>query len=189
MRVPFSDAQERLEATDLGRVLISAFLVLTLVAIITLDLPWQYDTALKRELSRVASPYSKATGVQQNWSVFAPIPRPSTLGFSARIRFADGSHVDWRPDVGDPYIGEFAGEHWVKWTEAAARDDFLMVIDRPAAIWLARRFATADRRPVEVRFTRWWRDTPPLGSKERPKRRTEHYYRLRVTRQMLTGVR
>jgi hypothetical protein len=188
MRVPFSDTQERLEGSDLGRVLISAFLVLTLVAIVTLNLPWQYQTELKRQLSRVATPYSKATGVEQNWSVFAPTPRDSTLRFSARIRFADGSHADWRPDFGDPYIGEFSGEHWVKWQEAAVRPDFLAIVARPSAIWLARRFATDGRRPVEVSFTRTFRYTPQLASNARPKIRVEHYFHLRITRQMLAGA-
>jgi hypothetical protein len=185
MRVPFSDAQERLERTDIGRVVISAFLVLTLVSLIALNLPWQYDSKLKRELRRVAWPYSKATGVQQTWSVFAPNPRASTLRFSARVRFADGSHVDWRPDYGDPYIGEFAGEHWLKWVEASTQPGYGAFIGRSAATWLARRFSTPRRRPVEVTFTRTWWDTPPLGSKRRPKRRVEHYYRLRITPEML----
>jgi hypothetical protein len=185
MRIPLSDAQKRFESNDLGRVLISAFLLLTVVAIVALNLPWQYDTPLKRQLRRVAWPYSKATGVQQSWSVFAPIPRPSSLSFTARIRYADGTHVDWHPPARDPYIGEFSGEHWVKWVESAVRDDNARVVARPAAIWLARRYAQTGRRPVEVTFIRIWRDTPPLGSKTKPRPRVEAYYHLRVTPTML----
>jgi hypothetical protein len=187
MRMPFSDAQERLESTDLGRVLISALLLLTLVAILALNLPWQYDTALKRQLRRVAWPYSKATGVQQSWSVFAPIPRPASLAFTARIRYADGSHTDWHPPIRDRYIGEFSSEHWVKWVEAAVREGNDMIVTRPAAIWLARKYAQGRHRPVEVTFIRIWRDTPPLGSKRNPHPRPQAYYRLRITPQMLEG--
>jgi hypothetical protein len=187
MRMPLSDAQERIESSDLGRVLISAFLVLTVVALLALNLPWQYETALKRELRRVAWPYSKATGIQQSWSVFAPIPRPSSLAFTARIRYADGSHVDWHPPVRDRYVGEFSSEHWVKWIESAVRDDNKRVVGRPAAIWLARKYAQGGRRPVEVTFVRTWRDTPPLASHKKPRPRREVYFHLRITPQMLGG--
>jgi hypothetical protein len=185
MRVPLSDAQERLESSDLGRVLISAFLVLTIVVIVALNLPWQHDFELKRQLNKVALPYSKATGLQQNWSVFAPTPRSTSIAFTARIRFADGSRADWAIPREDRFFGAFLSTRWRKWVEVIWQDRYRPFAARPTALWLARRYARRGLRPLEVTFVRRWRGVPPLGSKIRTRWRHQTYYHLKITPEML----
>lgn len=69
MRTPL---QERLEARPAGRVLISAFLVVTLAAVCATNLP---ESRLRREALKPAGPFLRATGLDQDWRVFAPDPR------------------------------------------------------------------------------------------------------------------
>jgi hypothetical protein len=56
--------QERLESSDLGRSLISAFLIVTLGAVLATNI--QGNSKLRREVTRITQPYSNATGIDGN---------------------------------------------------------------------------------------------------------------------------
>ena len=65
--------QERLESSAVGRAVISAFAVVTVVALALWNLP---DSEIKRKALTVVRPYVTALGLEQNWGVFAPDPAP-----------------------------------------------------------------------------------------------------------------
>ena len=80
--------QKRLESSRAGRAAISVFIVVTVVSVVVWNLP---PSEIKNEALAFTGPYVRATGLNQNWGVFAPDPRRHTLELYARVRYADGS--------------------------------------------------------------------------------------------------
>ena len=185
MRIPQARLQERIESSELGRIAISAFLVLTLVVIFALNLPWQHQFELKRQLYKVALPYSKATGIQQAWSVFAPDSRYQSIEVRGRITYADGSVAIWRLPSSDRYVGDVRNTRWKKWMEIIYADEQGAVVSSSTALWLARRYARGGRRPVEVAFVRRWKDVSPLGANFEYGWASKVYYRLKITPELM----
>jgi len=95
---------ERLEVTRSGRAVISVFLLVTLAAIAVPNLP---DSKVKSKILTPVGPYLTATGLDQNWSVFAPDSRRAVLTLVARVRYADGSTAEWRIPEGGPLLGVY----------------------------------------------------------------------------------
>src|SRR5213592_968446 len=88
-----SSLQERVERTTVGRIVISAFLVLTLITLVTANLP---PSRLQDLLLSAEHPYLYGIALDQDWGVFAPDPRRETIDFTARVTFADGSQAIWK---------------------------------------------------------------------------------------------
>ena len=91
--------QRRLETSSSGRALISGVILFTLAAMLISNLP---ASELRRTGMKIFDPYLDATGLHQNWSLFAPDPRRSTLQLEAphhlRRRHDDGlAPADRRP--------------------------------------------------------------------------------------------
>lgn len=144
---PWSRLQERIESSDLGRTVISAFIVLALVAIGAENLP---GSSLQRELAEVSRPLVRALNLSQVWGVFAPEPRRRSVFLSAKITFDDGTVETWRPPDGLPFPDSYRDVHWRRWVEAISRRDLQVATSRPTAEWLVRQYAGGDRRPVRV---------------------------------------
>lgn len=173
--------QERLESSDLGRALISAFLIVTLVVIFASNLPRLHDSELKRQLSRIGTPYLQATGADQSWSVFAPNPVNENSDWRAEVTFADGSKANWRPPARDHFIGAFRNGRWSKWLEVVRKDVYGPDVWEPTAKYVARLYSDRGRRPIAVRFFRAWQPLPPPGSGQPlPAWREEAYYEYPV---------
>ena len=175
--------QERFEASDIGRVLISAFLIVTLFAMLALNLP---SSEIRRWVSYVGRPFAKVTSLEQAWTVFAPDPRNIRLLVSGRVTFADGTTTMWPGiDRGDPFFDQYRTHHWLKWAEWIGQDPFAGLW-RSAAGWVAREYATPAHRPVRVTLIRRWRPIPPPGQPN-PPWQTQEYYTLNVTATDLAG--
>ena len=119
-----------------GRVAISVFIVVTLLAIGVTNLPESY---LRREASKATKPYLEALGVDQNWRIFAPDPRQTSLQVEARVRYADGSVAFWRPPRGGDLVGAYWDYRWAKWIENVTQDANRRILWRPAAELVAAR--------------------------------------------------
>ena len=152
--------QEKIEASRAGRLLISAFVVATVGSLIAWNMP---ASKLRDEAMRVARPYVGATGLNQNWAVFAPNPRSVTLVMVARVTYADGSQKIWHLPSGGPVFGAYWDFRWRKWVEWATRDANKSFWP-PTADYVARREAAAGRHPVQVDLVRRWHDILPPGS-------------------------
>jgi hypothetical protein len=138
--------QEKLESSSVGRVLISAFVAVTVSALVVWNLP---DSKLKREGMRLARPYLTATGLDQNWSVFAPNPVRDSFFLSARVTYADGTRGAWTPPGGSAAIGtywDFRWGKWAEWTLLQSNSDLCP----GTATYIANREADAGREPVQV---------------------------------------
>jgi hypothetical protein len=151
--------QERLEASRAGRAAISVFIVVTIVSVVVWNLP---SSAIKDEAIAYAGPYIRATGLNQNWGVFSPDPRRSSLFLLARVRYADGSQEVVSPPHGGRLVGGYWDYRWRKWTEWTTSDEH-EELWQPAAAWFARRARAQGRNPVSVTLIRQWRDLLPPG--------------------------
>jgi hypothetical protein len=169
--------QERLEATRLGRLAISAFLVVTLVAVITTNLP---ESNLRRQVQRASEPYLHAIGLDQAWRLFAPEPRRFTIGLRASVTYADGSGDTWRPPVAGDLVGGYWDYHWQKWLEWVM-DVRHRELWRPAAEFVAREHTRAGRRPVRVTLVRLTSvNLPPGSGPDRGRVVAQPYFTLRL---------
>jgi hypothetical protein len=151
--------QERLESTTAGRAVISVFVLVTVLCLVFWNLP---DSELKAQSERVVRPYILATGLNQNWGVFAPDPRRQVLDLVARVRYADGSEATLEYPRGGRLIGSYWDYRWRKWYESV-RLDRREDLWAPAAAWFAQRERARGRRPVEVTLVRRWYALLPPG--------------------------
>lgn len=152
--------QERLEAGRAGRAVISAFVAVTIVSLIVWNLP---SSAMKEEAFKLAGPYVRAAGLDQNWGVFSPDPRRHSLEVVARVRYADGTEQTLSVPRGGRLAGGYWDYRWRKWAEWTSTDshDFLW---GPAAAWFARRARVEGGHPVRVTLVRRWQETLPPGA-------------------------
>lgn len=153
------DLQERIEATEWGRAAISVVIAVTLVTLLVIQLP---DSELKRQATRLTGPYALATGLDQNWGVFAPDPRREVIDLQAEVFYSDGSSRAWRVPTGDDFIGAYWDYRWLKFMEAVVRDD-RRDLWPPLARWIARQ-DRAGRQPVGARLIRRTAELRPPGA-------------------------
>lgn len=143
--------QERVEASPLGRGVLSVLLAVTVGAIVL----WNLPTSELRELAvPVVQPYVNAAGLDQRWNLFAPNPPQRTYEVVARIQYSDGSQVLWRSPRND---------RWRKWL-GVIRNDRSRRLWKPTAAWIAGHHDDGGRRTEQVELILRSRDLPPPGS-------------------------
>ena len=146
----------------LRRGLLSAVLVFAIVCIVA---QLVFDSKLQRDVNKVARPFTSALGLDQNWGVFAPDPRPATISMRARIEYADGTAEWWDLPEGGALVGEYWDYRWRKWLEYIINPGFRPILFRPLAVWLARNHDSFGHRPVRVTFVARWYDLQSPGQK------------------------
>lgn len=150
-RAPLPSLQERLEASTGGRRLLSAFLALTVGAIVVWNLP---ESEIRELAVPVVEPYVNAGGLDQRWNLFAPNPPQRTYEVVARIEYADGSRALWKSPRND---------RWRKWL-GTIRNERSRRLWEPTAAWIAGHHDDGGRRTVQVELMVRGRDLPPPGS-------------------------
>jgi hypothetical protein len=80
---------ERVERSSVGRIVISAGIVLLLLAQVVTHLP--SESALHRSVGDRADTAVRLLASEQQWGVFAPDPRRTSLGIEGRITYEDGN--------------------------------------------------------------------------------------------------
>ncbi len=126
--------QQRIEESAFGRGLLSSLIVVTLIAIVAINLP---QSELRRQLLRPGQPYLNAIGADQNWSLFAPDPRRVVLDVSAAVAYDDGRTAHWTFPHDDALIGTYRDYRWRKWEENLISPDNAGALWCPAALWAA----------------------------------------------------
>jgi hypothetical protein len=152
--------QRRLEESSAGRAVLSALILFTLAGMLVSNLP---PSELRRTGMKALDPFLDVSGLHQNWNLFAPDPRRTTLQLEARIRYADGSVEVWHPPTGDPVIGAYRSFRWRKWAGNVLSSDHESLL-KPTADWLAETHAKDGRLPVEVVIVKRFYVAPPPGS-------------------------
>ena len=134
--------QQRFEQSAFGRGILSTLIVVTLIAIVAINLP---QSELRNQLLRPGQPYLNAIGLDQNWALFAPDPRRIVIGVSAVVTFDSGKTAIWTFPHDGALIGTYRDYRWRKWEENLISPDD-SVLWRPAALWAA----STETRPGEV---------------------------------------
>jgi hypothetical protein len=169
--------QERIESTRAGRWILSAAIVGLLAAVVAVNLP---ASRLREAALGPGAPVLRATGLDQDWAIFAPEPRSRAIALEARVTFADGTAAQWRPPGGGPLVGAYWDYRWRKWVEHVLVDPRGRALWKPAALFIARDVARDGRRPTSVTLTAVGRQLAPPGAPataEAPVSR-ETFYRL-----------
>jgi hypothetical protein len=149
------------------------------LAVLTSNLPM---SPLKERLSRRLDRPLLLTGLDQNWGVFAPVPRRQVIGMEARVRLSDGTIRVWRPPAGGRLLGAYWDHRWRKLVEYEIADANAGLLWRPAALLAAREVETAGARAVAVTLVRRVYQLRPPTARGRL-RGPEHvvrYYRVRL---------
>ncbi len=126
--------------------MLSALIVVTLIAIVVSNLP---SSELRAQLLRPAQPYLNATGLDQNWAVFAPDPRRVVIDVSALVKFDDGRTANWRFPHEGSLIGAYRDYRWRKWEEYLISPSNARLW-KPAALWAASQEARPGHRVARV---------------------------------------
>lgn len=145
---------ERLEASLVGRVLLTGLMVVVVVAVAVWNLP---AGRLRDQALPLVAPVVLPLGLDQDWSLFAPDPRPFTVGVYARVGYADGREVVWRPPSG---LSAYRAYRWQKLVERLRADDGSALWE-PTARWLARELGPGVQ---SVALVRTYRETVRPGS-------------------------
>lgn len=162
-------AAEAVAASRVGRVALSVVIVALVAATIAWNLPpgsglppAQASPALRADVLKIGGPLLYALGLDQDWSVFAP-PRLQVIGLEARVAYADGSQVVWRPPVSTgALIGAYRDYRWGKYVENQIADANRGTLWEPLAGWIARKYTSPTQRPVSVTLIRRFYDLFPV---------------------------
>ncbi|MCD2187018.1 hypothetical protein [Actinomycetospora soli] len=146
-------------STRRGRWAISAFLIVLLAAVLSINMP---TSALKSLVAPWTYPALATLGLNQTWGVFSPDPRADTSFVIARVVYLDGTIRDRGFDV-DRGAEALRDYRWRKYEEQ------LWAGRQARAAWLpyARWLTASDRaegRPVrEVQIIKRTRTSLPPG--------------------------
>lgn len=139
------------------------------------------SSELRRQTLPLVRPVLDSTGLSQNWNLFAPDPRNSTLRLAARMTYPDGTTVEWHQPESDPVVGPYRLYRWRKFANNALSDRRAHLWPGLAA-WLARNHPRDGDAPTEVVLLRQFYFAPEPGSGERgrPPWREDVLYRTRA---------
>lgn len=152
--------QQRFEEGPFGQGIISGLLVITLIAIVAINLP---GSRLREDLLRPGQPYLNALGLDQNWALFAPNPRRVVLDVSAEVSFDDGTRATWRFPHDGALIGAYRDYRWRKWAELLVEPVNGAALWRPAALWAEAREQRAGHAVTQVRLLERFAAIEPPG--------------------------
>jgi hypothetical protein len=161
----------RLEATLIGRVLLTVAMVVLVAALLVWNAPAGPAVApLKPWSSRVLLPL----GLDQDWSVFAPEPRAFTVGVYAVVTRADGSTIVWHPPAKGLFFAPYRTYRWQKYVERLRADDESQLWD-PGARAIAREVGGDVRKVV---LWRTFQNAVTPGTGGHPKNQSYAFYTL-----------
>jgi hypothetical protein len=141
------------------RVGITLFVLLTLVAMATNLMP---PSVLGARVATVTAPYSLATGLEQNWGMFAPNPQQISTAVRARVDRADGSTAYYAVPHGRG-LTAYWDYRWLKYGDQIA-DDKQDAGQRVAfARWAVQQDRAAGGDPVRVTLLRFAQRLFPPG--------------------------
>jgi hypothetical protein len=170
--------QQRLESSTAGRIAISVFVLFTLFSVAIWNLP---TSEIKQKSLKVVRPYITFTSLDQNWGVFAPDARRTSIDILARVRYADGGGETLHLPRGNDVYAAYWDYRWWKWAESLYQDEQDQLW-KPAALWFARKATTEGRQPTEVVLVRRWYDIlPPGPGPSRGPWQERAFYTLTVT--------
>ena len=144
----------RLERSPVVQVLISALVLLVLLAEVGVHLP--SGSKVQQAVGPEANHISRLLGTEQQWGVFAPDPRQTSLGIEGRVTFADGSTTVWTLPEGPRLGANLRYYRWRKWLEPVRSDDYRGIWEATAR-WIASEHAGGPVPVASVTLVRRFR--------------------------------
>ncbi len=145
-RRKLSTIGQRFEHSRAGEVAISVVVVLALTVGVVWSLP---DAEIKRRLVPVLQPFAVATGLEQDWRMYAPEPLARLEFVEVRVTMTNGVQRVWTPPRGDRLVGAFAWYHWQKLKENLVRVPEIRV---DLAHWVIRQVTERSDRAARVQM-------------------------------------
>lgn len=151
---------ERFERSPAMQILIGVVIVAILLAQAAMHLPSR--SALADEVGPSANYLVRLLGVEQQWGVFAPDPRSTSIKIEGRVTFADGSTAVWHLPQGARIGANLRYYRWRKWLERVRSDDF-RILWEPTAAWIASEYDDGPSPVARVQLVRSSRDNALVG--------------------------
>lgn len=164
---------ERAECSPVVRSLLSLAIVVVLLAEIGTHLPG--SSAVSQLVSQEANHLIRFTGTEQQWGVFAPDPRLTSLQIEGRITFEDGGTAVWELPDGPRIGANLRFYRWRKWLERVRSDDFAGLWD-PTARWIASLYDDRPSPVAKVELVRLFRPNRLVGEQPPYEEFTFHTY-------------
>jgi hypothetical protein len=151
---------ERIERSSVGRVVISVAIVLLLLAQVATHLP--SESAVYRSVGDRAETAVRIVASEQQWGVFAPDPRMTSLGIEGRVTFEDGTTERWELPQGPRIGANLRYYRWRKWLERVRSDDYKGLWE-PTARWIADEHSGGPSPVATVELVRRFHDNNLQG--------------------------
>jgi hypothetical protein len=135
-----------MERSRVGEFAISVVVVLVLTIGVVWSLP---DAEFKRRLTPVLRPVALATGLEQDWRMYAPEPLGRLELVDVRVTMTNGVQRVWTPPRGDRVVGAFAWCHWQKLKENLVREPAIRV---DMAHWVIHQITKRSERAARVQM-------------------------------------
>ncbi|MCV7332977.1 hypothetical protein [Mycobacterium cookii] len=117
---------------------------------LTIGVVWSMpDAEFKRRLLPVLQPVAVATGLEQDWRMYAPEPLGRLEFVEVRVIMANGVQRVWTPPRGDRVLGAFTWYHWQKLKENLVREPTIRV---DMAHWVVRQVTELTERAARVQM-------------------------------------
>jgi hypothetical protein len=149
---------QRFEGSLVGQAAISVLVVVVLIIGVVWSLP---NAEFKRRLIPVLQPVASATGLEQDWRIYAPEPLRRLEFVEVRVTMADGVQRVWTNPRGDRVVGAFAWYRWQKFKENLVREP---AIRAGVAHWVVHRLTGRSERAVRVQMILRTELLPPPGT-------------------------
>jgi hypothetical protein len=148
---------QRFENSLMGQALISAVVCVIVLIGVVWNLP---DSEVKRTLTPTLQPIAAATGLEQEWRMYAPEPISGLETLEVHVTMADGADRMWTIRREGRVIGPFAWYHWQKLKESAPRAPDIRA---GIAHWVVGELTKPGEHPTRVQMILRTQDMPPPG--------------------------
>ncbi len=169
---------QRFERSRVGELAISVLVVVVLAIGVVWSMP---DAAIKRVLTPRLQPVATATGLEQDWRMYAPEPLQQVEYVEVCVTMADGVQRVWTNPHDNRVIGPFGWYRWQKLKENVVREPG---IQAGLAHWVVRQLTRSSERAARVQMTLRAESIPAPGTDGPRTTETEILYD-----EILTGTR
>ena len=120
------------------------------VLVLTVGVVWSMpDAEFRRRLIPVLQPVAVASGLEQDWRMYAPEPLGRLEVVDVRVTMTNGVQRVWTFPRGDRVVGSFSWYHWQKFKENLVREPTLRF---GMAHWAVHRLTKGSERAALVQI-------------------------------------
>lgn len=135
---------------------------MVVVVALAIGVVWSMpDAAFKRLLTPGLQPVATATGLEQDWRMYAPDPLRRVEYVEVRVTMADGAQRVWTNPRGGRVVSAFAWYHWQKLKENLVSEPGIRA---GLAHWAIRQLTRPTERAARVQMTLRAESLPAPGS-------------------------